>query len=199
MYVYISGSKRFSTLSDTQTPLLPIFPLAFIQVSFVHGLLYSFYPVFFRSSSCSLLFRHPLQCYFGQSFFCHSLNLAVSCQLVLFNLFYNCFLQSNLLSYTFLLPSFLDILQDLLRSSISVVSTRLLFSVSHHVSEPYNKLLLINALQMFTFLSFLVSLLHSILFKHAIHFLARTSLDLSPLPSVPLVSKKTPKYLYSYS
>ena len=48
---------------------------------------------------------------------------------------------------TFLILSFLDILDDLLRASISVASTRLLlFSVSLHVSEPYNKLLLINAL-----------------------------------------------------
>jgi len=48
---------------------------------------------------------------------------------------------------TFLILSFLDILEDLLRVSISVASTRLLlFSVSLHVSEPYNKLLLINAL-----------------------------------------------------
>jgi hypothetical protein len=48
---------------------------------------------------------------------------------------------------TFLILSFLDILEDLLRASISVASTRhLLFSVSLHVSEPYNKLLLINAL-----------------------------------------------------
>jgi len=47
---------------------------------------------------------------------------------------------------TFLILSFLDILQDLLRASISVASTRLLlFSVSLHVSEPYNKLLLIDA------------------------------------------------------
>jgi hypothetical protein len=62
--------------------------------------------------------------------------------------FYNCFLQSNLLSLvTFLILSFLDILEDLLRASISVASIRLLlFSVSLHVSEPYNKLLLINAL-----------------------------------------------------
>jgi hypothetical protein len=48
---------------------------------------------------------------------------------------------------TFLILSFLDILEDLLRTSISVASTRLLlFSVSLHISEPYNKLLLINAL-----------------------------------------------------
>ena len=48
---------------------------------------------------------------------------------------------------TFLILSFLDILEDLPRASISVASTRLLlFSVSLHVSEPYNKLLLINAL-----------------------------------------------------
>jgi len=48
---------------------------------------------------------------------------------------------------TFLILSFLDILVDLLRVSISVASTRLLlYSVSSHVSEPYNKLLLINAL-----------------------------------------------------
>ena len=48
---------------------------------------------------------------------------------------------------TFLILSFLDILDDLLKASISVASTRLLlFSVSLHVSEPYNKLLLINAL-----------------------------------------------------
>ena len=99
--MYMSGSKRFSTLSDTQTPLLPIFPLAFIQVSFVHGILYSFHPVFLRSSSCSLLFRHPIQCYFGQSFFCHSLNMAIPCELVLFNLFYNCFLSAILLSYSY--------------------------------------------------------------------------------------------------
>ena len=47
----------------------------------------------------------------------------------------------------FLILSFLDILEDLLRASISVASTGLLlFSVSLHVSEPYNKLLLINAL-----------------------------------------------------
>ena len=51
------------------------------------------------------------------------------------------------LTVTFLILSFLDILEDLLRASISVLSTRLLlFSVSLHVSEPYNKLLLINAL-----------------------------------------------------
>ena len=48
---------------------------------------------------------------------------------------------------TFRILSFLDILEDLLRASISVASTRLsLFSVSLHVSEPYNKLRLINAL-----------------------------------------------------
>ena len=69
---------------------------------------------------------------------------------------------------TFLILSFLDILEDLLRASTSVASTRLLFflmcvcddihmyhltcsclllfSVSLHVSEPYNKLLLINTL-----------------------------------------------------
>ena len=47
----------------------------------------------------------------------------------------------------FLILSFLDILEDLLRASIYVASTRLLlFSVSLHVSEPYNKLLLISAL-----------------------------------------------------
>ena len=45
---------------------------------------------------------------------------------------------------TFLILSILD---DLLRASISVASTRLLlFSVSLHVSEPYNKLLVISAL-----------------------------------------------------
>jgi hypothetical protein len=37
---------------------------------------------FFGSSSCSLLFRHPLQCSFRQSSFCHSLNMAVPCKLV---------------------------------------------------------------------------------------------------------------------
>jgi hypothetical protein len=48
---------------------------------------------------------------------------------------------------TFLILSFLDILEDLLRAFISVASTRLLlFSVSLHVSEPYNKLFLINTL-----------------------------------------------------
>jgi len=48
---------------------------------------------------------------------------------------------------TFIILSFLDILEDFLRASISVASNRpLLFSVSLHVSEPYNKLLLINAL-----------------------------------------------------
>jgi len=41
---------------------------------------------------------------------------------------------------TFLILYFLDILEDLLRASISVASIRLLlFSVSLHVSEPYNK------------------------------------------------------------
>jgi len=48
---------------------------------------------------------------------------------------------------TFLILSFLHILQYLLRASISVASTRLLlFSVSLHVLEPYNKLLLIDIL-----------------------------------------------------
>ena len=41
---------------------------------------------------------------------------------------------------TFLNLSFLDILEDFLRASISVASTRLLlFSVSLHVSEPYTQ------------------------------------------------------------
>ena len=48
---------------------------------------------------------------------------------------------------TFLILSFLDILEDLLRASFSVASTcLLLFYASLHVSESYNKLLLINAL-----------------------------------------------------
>ena len=51
---------------------------------------------------------------------------------------------------------------------------------------------------MFNFLSFLISLLHSIPFKHAIHFLACITLDLISLSSVPLLSKITPKYLYSW-
>jgi len=51
------------------------------------------------------------------------------------------------LTVTFLILSFLHILEELLRAFISVASTRfLLFSVCLHVSEPYNKLLLINAL-----------------------------------------------------
>ena len=53
-------------------------------------------------------------------------------------------------------------------------------------------------MQMFNFLSFLMSLLHSIPLKHAIHFLACITLDLISLSSVPLVSKITPKYLYSW-
>jgi hypothetical protein len=49
---------------------------------------------------------------------------------------------------TFLILSFPDILEDLLRTSISVASTRLLlFSVSLHISEPYNGLLLTNTLK----------------------------------------------------
>jgi len=51
---------------------------------------------------------------------------------------------------------------------------------------------------MFNFLSFHMFLLHSILFKHAIHFLACITLYLISLSSVPLVSKITPKYLYSW-
>ena len=47
---------------------------------------------FFWSSLCPLLFWYPLQCYFGQSSYCHSLNMAVPCEAVLFDLFYNCFL-----------------------------------------------------------------------------------------------------------
>ena len=43
------------------------------------------------------------------------------------------------LMVTFVILSFLDILEDLLRTSISVASTHLLlFSVSLHVSEPHN-------------------------------------------------------------
>ena len=51
---------------------------------------------------------------------------------------------------------------------------------------------------MFSFLTFLMSSLHSIPFKHAIHFLAFITLDLISLSSVPLVPKITPKYLYSW-
>ena len=47
----------------------------------------------------------------------------------------------------FLILPFLEILEDLLRPSISVASTRLLvFAVSLHVSEPYNKLFLVSTL-----------------------------------------------------
>ena len=49
---------------------------------------------------------------------------------------------------------------------------------------------------MFNFLSFLMSLLHSIPFKPAIHFLTCITFDLISFSSVPLVSKITPKYLY---
>ena len=77
-----------------------------LHLGFVHGLPYAFHPVFLRSSSCSHLFRHPLQCYFGESSFCHCLNMAVPCKLVLFNFFYNCFLQSNLLFYSYISNSF---------------------------------------------------------------------------------------------
>ena len=51
---------------------------------------------------------------------------------------------------------------------------------------------------MFSFLSFLMSLLHSIPFRHAIHFLACITLDLIFLSSVLLVSKITPRYLDIY-
>jgi hypothetical protein len=44
---------------------------------------------------------------------------------------------------------------------------------------------------MFNFLSFLISLLHSIPFRHAIHFLACITLDLISLSSVLRVSKIT--------
>ena len=48
---------------------------------------------------------------------------------------------------TFLILPFLDILENLLMAFIAVASTRLLlFSVGLYVSEPRNKLLLINAL-----------------------------------------------------
>ena len=99
---------------------------------------------------------------------------------------------------TFLILSFLNILQDFLEASISVASTRLLlFSLSLHVSAPNNKLLLISTLYMFNFLLFLMSFLQSIPFKLAIHFLACITLELNSLSSVPLVSKITPKYLHS--
>ena len=59
---------------------------------------------------------------------------------------------------TFLILSFLDILEDLLKPSISVATTCLLsFSVSLHVSAPNSKLLLIKVLEMFNFRSFLAS------------------------------------------
>ena len=51
---------------------------------------------------------------------------------------------------------------------------------------------------MFNFLSFLISSLHSIPFKHGIHFLACITLHLISSSSVPLLSKITPKYLYSW-
>jgi hypothetical protein len=48
----------------------------------------------------------------------------------------------------FLILSFREILEDLLRASISVASIRLLLlSVSLHVSAPYNKLLLFAFIQ----------------------------------------------------
>jgi hypothetical protein len=76
------------------------------------------------------------------------LNMAIPCELFLFDLSYNCSSSPICcLIVIFLILSFLDILEDLLKASISVASTCLLsFYVSLHVSEPYNKLLLINTL-----------------------------------------------------
>jgi hypothetical protein len=54
------------------------------------------------------------------------------------------------LMVVFLILSFHDILEDPLSPSISVASIRLLLlSVSLHVSAPYNKLVLITALDYF--------------------------------------------------
>ena len=143
MYSYVcmyrSGSKRFSTLSDTQTPLLSIFPLAFIQVSFVHGLLYSFNSVFLRSSSCSLFILASTSMLFWAIFLLpffepwpHHVNWFYSIFFIIVSSSPIC-----CLIVTFLILAFLVILQDLLRASISVASTRfLLLSVSLHVSEP---------------------------------------------------------------
>jgi hypothetical protein len=96
-------------------------------VSFVHGLLYSFHPVFLRSSSCSLLFWHPLSAILGNlpsailwtwpchvSWFCSISFIIVSSSPICF------------LIVTFLIQSFLDILEDLLGAPISVASTLLL-------------------------------------------------------------------------
>jgi hypothetical protein len=38
--------------------------------------------VFLRSPSCSPLLWYPPQCYPGQSFLCHSLNMAIPCKLL---------------------------------------------------------------------------------------------------------------------
>jgi hypothetical protein len=94
------------------------------------------------------LFRASTLMLFWVIFFYYFLNMAVPCKPVLFNFFYNCLVQSNLLSYSYIWNPFLfDILEDLLIASISVASTHfLLFCVGLHVSEPYNILLLISAL-----------------------------------------------------
>jgi len=59
----------------------PSFRFLWFMVFFIPSIQF-----FFRSSSCSLLFWHPLQCYLGHSSFCHSLKIAVPCELVLFDL-----------------------------------------------------------------------------------------------------------------
>ena len=72
------------------------------------------------------------------SSFYHSLNMAAPCKLVLFN-FFTIVSSSPIccLVVTFRILSFLDILEDLLGTSIFVASTRLLlYFVSLHVSEP---------------------------------------------------------------
>ena len=42
-----------------------------------------------------------------------------------------------------------------------------------------------------------MSLLHSIPFRHSMHFFVCVTLDLNSLSSVPLLSKISPRYLYS--
>jgi len=101
MYVYVGFKTFFYVLRhlDSIASYLP---------TGLHLRFFRSWPSLFLPSSFSSVFLMlsfvlaSTSMLFWQSSFCHALNMAIPCELVLFNLFYNCFLQSHLLSYSYI-------------------------------------------------------------------------------------------------
>ena len=122
----------------------------------LHCFLSSHWPSF-RFVSFMTFFIPSMQYFFGlpRALFCFGIHFSAILGSLPSAIFWTwpyhvswfCSIFCLIVTFLFLFLSYLDILEDLLRASISVAPTRLLLSSMRlHVSELNNKLLLMNAL-----------------------------------------------------